>query len=174
MAFEPLKGPAARYLKVFEGDTRAKLHPFAAGSEAAKADIHVAAKADSSSLLPISDLQTELHPGTEEVGTESIEVRRLDDVLTPESLTGPIFIKIDVQGYELEALRGMPKLLAAAAAVYIEVSFVPLYTGQPLASAIIDHMHSAGFEITGVDNLTFSPAGTTVQADMLFTPRTAH
>ena len=171
LALEPLKGPGAQYRRVFDGDARVRLFPFAAGSEAAKADIHVAGQADSSSLLPISELQTELHPATKEVGLESIEVRRIDDEISAASIEGPLFIKIDVQGYELEALRGMPNLLKTAAAVYIEVSFLPLYTGQPLASEIIDFMHGSGFEIVGVDNLTTSPTGGSVQADMLFKPR---
>jgi FkbM family methyltransferase len=171
MAFEPLQGPGAKYRKLFEQDAKAKLLPYAAGPEEAKAEIHVAAKADSSSLLPISDLQTQLHPGTQEVGTESIEIRRPDDVLPVDDLAGPVFVKIDVQGFELEALKGMPRLLAKAAAVYIEVSFVPLYTGQPLASEIIDFMHGAGFEIVGVHNLAPSSKGESVQADMLFRPK---
>ena len=96
---------------------------------------------------------------------------RLDDILKPQTLPGPILVKLDVQGFELAALQGMPNLLEQALFVYTEVSFVELYEKQPLADEIIAWLADRGFSLSGVHNPTFMENGATVQADLLFTRR---
>ncbi len=167
-AFEPLAEPAAKYARLFEGDVHARLHAFAAGEASGEAEIHVSGRADSSSLLPISAMQNEIFPGTGEVGRRVIKVARIDDVLDAAALPTPIMIKLDVQGFELSALKGMPNLLQAARYVYCEVSFLPLYEGQPLAHEIVAWLADRGFRFAGVYNPTFADDGRTVQADVLF------
>ena len=39
------------------------------------------------------------------------------------------FINIDIQGYELEALKGMPNQLKIAEYIYLEVNFEEVYLG---------------------------------------------
>ena len=72
IAFEPLSGPAARFRKVFRGDSKVILHQAAIGTETGEAIIHVSAADDSSSLLAISEKQERLFPGTGEIRTETI------------------------------------------------------------------------------------------------------
>ena len=69
VSFEPLSGPAALWRAVFAGDARATLVEAAVGPEAGEAEIHVSARDDSSSLLPIAARQSALFPGTAEAGT---------------------------------------------------------------------------------------------------------
>jgi hypothetical protein len=56
------------------------------------------------------------------------------------------FIKIDVQGFESEVLKGAQHTLARAAGVHVELSFVPLYEGQSLFQDLWHHLSSLGFE----------------------------
>jgi len=65
----------------------------------------VSASDDSSSLLPISQVQERLFPGTREVRTETIRVGHLADYVSPEEIVPPALLKLDVQGFELGALR---------------------------------------------------------------------
>jgi hypothetical protein len=87
----------------------------------------------------------------------------------PCSLAGPVLLKIDVQGFELAVLRGAAGLLAVAQWIYVELSFVELYSGQPLAPAVIRFLDHHGFEMSGAFNMSEGPNGEAVQADFLFT-----
>jgi FkbM family methyltransferase len=167
-AFEPLSAMADTYDALFAGDRAATLHRVAAGETAGSAEINVSGRPDSSSLLPITAQQEAIFPGTAKASVETIRVERIDDILRDTKLPQPILVKLDVQGFELAALKGMPELLERAAHVYAEVSFVELYQGQPLAPEIIAWLAKRGFTVTGVHNLSFMANGATVQADMLF------
>jgi len=136
-AFEPLSVPAEVFRKVFAGDARVRLYQAAIGPQAGEAVIHVSAADDSSSLLPISGLQGRIFPGTGEAATEKIRVGRLSDFVSAEDIKAPAMLKLDVQGFELEALRGCEVLLGRFSLVYVECSFIPLYTGQALADEVI-------------------------------------
>lgn len=170
-AFEPLAEPAATYRALFPAGNGVTLHGVAAGSEPGEAAIHVSQRMDSSSLLPISDQQEDIFPGTREVCQRTIEVVRVDDVLAGADLPGPILVKLDIQGFELTALQGMPNLLKRADHVYTEVSFLPLYEGQALAHELTAFLTSAGFVFAGVHNVVGRSDGSAVQADLLFSRR---
>ena len=56
------------------------------------------------------------------------------------------FFKLDVQGAELEILEGAQELLREAlVALRVEVSFVPIYRGQPLFADIDQALHQHDF-----------------------------
>lgn len=95
-------------------------------------------------------------------------MRRLDDVIALEVIASPILLKLDVQGYELQALRGCETLLDAFAWVYCECSFVELYQGQALADEVIAWLRAHGLRLIGVYNMAFDHAARAVQADFLF------
>jgi len=168
VAFEPLSGPADRFRKVFQGDAQVTLHQAAIGPKAGQTTIHVSAADDSSSLLPISALQERLFPGTGEVRTETVTVGRLSDFVSAEEIVSPTLLKLDVQGFELEALRGCEDLLAGFAYVYAECSFVELYSGQALADEIIAWLRDRGFRLSGIYNLSYDRKGKAIQGDFLF------
>lgn len=168
IAFEPLAGPSSTFRKLFANDPRVTLIPAALGSLAGETDIHVARRADSSSLLPIGKLQSELFPGTDEQSISKITVMRLDDALDVSKLPKPVVLKIDVQGFELEVLKGAQRSLATIQSIYVELSFVPLYLNQPLAHEVIAWLADRKFALAGVFHLARGVDGRVVQADMLF------
>jgi hypothetical protein len=99
---------------------------------------------------------------------EAIKLGPLSEFVIPEEIVAPAMLKLDVQGYELEALRGCEDLLDRFAYVYVECSFVELYVGQALADEIIAWLMERGWYLKGIYNMTYDRKGSSIQADFLF------
>lgn len=168
VSFEPLSNPAAVFRRVFSGDDRVVLHEAAIGPTSLRQKMHVSARDDSSSLLPISSVQTAMFPGTGEVGTTEVRVAPLDEFVTAKELQPSAMLKLDVQGFEFDALRGCESLLDNFDWVYCECSFVEFYTGQKLAWEVVDWLSTRGFHLDGIFNPAYDVKGLCVQADFLF------
>jgi FkbM family methyltransferase len=171
-AFEPLSRPAEKYHHLFGEDSQTTLYRCAIGPQSSVSQMYVSGRDDSSSLLPITDEQVRFAAGTAMVGTEQVTVKRLDDVLGVADIISPAMLKLDVQGFELSALQGCGRLLDAMDFVYVEVSFVTLYSGQALADEIVQFLFTRGFSLAGVNNPAFDDDGRCIQADLLFRQRT--
>ncbi len=168
IAFEPLNAPASIFRRIFTADSHVVLYQTAIGPESTTRHMHVSARDDSSSLLPISSLQTAMFPGTEEVAVAEVRVAPLDEFVSPADLQPPAMLKLDVQGFEFDALRGCESLLGHFEWIYCECSFVELYSGQKMAWEIIDWLSAKGFYLAGMFNSTYDHRGQAVQADFLF------
>ena len=171
VSFEPLAGPAQRYREIFRKDNRTSLYQCAIGPNPGRQVIHVSRRDDSSSMLSIGARQRIIFPGTEEVRTEEVEVRRLEEVVSAENVRQPTLLKIDVQGYELAVLEGCSALIEYFSWVYVECSFIELYMGQSLVADVIRWLDRRRFELRGVYNLVYDQQGKSVQGDFLFGKR---
>lgn len=166
-AFEPQPGEAAVYRALFGADPLVALHELALGDQAGEADLHISRRRDSSSLLPIGELQSKLFPSTEEVGTHRVPVATMDSLVGHWRNAARILLKLDVQGFELGVLRGAKTALRQCAFVYAECSEIPLYTGQALYPEVAAFLAGKGFHPVRKLNEQFAD-GHLVQADHLF------
>ncbi len=76
------------------------------------------------------------------VGRMQVPTRRLDDI---EEIAELDFLKIDVQGAELDVFNSGRQKLSKAVVIQTEVSFVALYQGQPPLGAIDVTLRQMGF-----------------------------
>ena len=83
----------------------------ALGSTPSRRVLNVTAATDSSSLLSVA-AAARRRPALQVTATVEVDVLAGDDAL-PGPFEGPLLVKLDVQGAELDVLAGMPKLLAA-------------------------------------------------------------
>ncbi len=79
--------------------------------------------------------------------TESVTTRRLDDVLEE----GCDFLKMDIQGAELDVLKHAQKTLSGCLMIWLEVEFVPIYKGQPLFAEADTFLREHGFRFLCFD-----------------------
>lgn len=79
-----------------------------------------------------------------------IQTHRLDDLA---EASGADYLKLDVQGAELDVLCGAPRLLAQALVVHTEVEFVPLYLKQPLFADLDRTLREAGYGLFALDEI---------------------
>ena len=92
----------------------------------------------------------------------------LEAFLKAEEISSPAMLKLDVQGFEHEALIGCESILPNFDSVYCECSFVELYSGQKLAFEVIDWLSARDFCLMGVFNPAYDRHGRAIQADFLF------
>ena len=133
-----------------------------------KLSMHISKKTDSSSILPIGENQASIFPGTEESHIENITIAPLRKFIKYDDLISPVFVKIDVQGYELEVLKGCKEFLEYFNYIYVECSFIELYKGQAFFDEVYDFLSKYSFKLSGVYNVFYDNKGLAVQGDFLF------
>jgi len=98
----------------------------------------------------------------------SVDCVRIDTLLHKRALSQPDFIKLDLQGYELFALRGAQETLKDTKVVLLETEFVSLYKGQPLFHDIMKYLTEQGFQLFCFYDINHTPSGQIVYADAIF------
>jgi FkbM family methyltransferase len=169
VSFEPLAAAHADLVRAAASDPRWETRHTALGDTTGRQEIHVASNSDSSSLLPMADQHRASSPDIQMVGTETIEVSRLDDVAADvlgEARTP--FLKIDTQGFERAVLEGAETTVPRLVGLQLELSFVTLYEGGMLADEAISWAYDHGFVLVGLDQGFTDPGGAVLQADGVF------
>ena len=93
----------------------------------------------------------------------------LDELIANGDIPAPDFMKLDVQGFELEVLAGATKAIEGCRAMMLEVSFVPFTPTFPQAAEIIHWMKQRGFEWADVLGILRGPRDDMLwQMDALF------
>ena len=173
-AFEPIPEAANKACQLFRSDPMFLLPTapdgvgLALGESSGRSILHLSRRADSSSLLPITDLQSQLFPRTEEVGTIEIEVTRLSEVIDSASIKSPSLLKIDVQGSELAVLKGAESVLTCFDYVYVECSRRVLYEGQALEADVAAYLTSHAFTFVERFGEELDENGELFQSDCLW------
>ncbi len=164
-SFEPLARPRRKLKRVLK-DTRATVLPYAIGAASGRTEMHVMEDDDSSSVLAPSQRQRSRF-GTREAERTTVTMRTLDEIY-PETPPQPVLLKLDVQGFELEALKGAKRLLPEVATVLVEASFAPFYEGQPLFHDVHSWLTQRGFMLIGGHCEAVSDSGRWEQGDFIF------
>ena len=98
-----------------------------------------------------------------------LPMHTLDNLIEPALLEQPCFLKLDVQGYEIEVLKGAQTLLDKLDIVLLEVSILEYNKGAPLLAEIISFMDNAGFSTFDITELKRTPDEHILfQADIFF------
>lgn len=84
---------------------------------------------------------------------------------------GPDLLKLDVQGYELEVLRGAQTALESVEVVLAEVNLLDIHVGVPLWDDLSRWLRDRGFVVFDICGLTRRPLDDALwQADVIFVP----
>ena len=118
-----------------------------------------------------SSILDEAEPGNDGVGRR-VPATTIDTLVGELDLSPPHLLSLDVQGAELEVLRGCQQTLPHVALAVVEVSFFPFFRGGSEFAEIVEHMAKVGFVVYDVMNLAYRPLdGALAQADVVFVPR---
>lgn len=166
VAFEPLPSELAKFKNNFKGKENVQVVPKVISDASGAVTLHVTNRLDSSSLFRPSDVMGSAF-NVAVNDTVTVESTTLDEFFCGDAFTGPVLLKLDVQGAELKVLMGGRKFLKVVDFIYLEASYSELYVGQPLYSDLEAELRSEGFRLAGVYNQCLVD-GQPVQADFLF------
>lgn len=163
-AFEALTRRMAAYSGVH-------VYRTALGSSPGTATFHRNAFTKASSLLPISDMHRQAFGWTDAGTPIEVPVDTLDNALDLGGGNGGrVLLKLDVQGFELEVLRGAVRTLPAIDHVLVETSVGgPLYEREATFDDVYRFLADRGFRFTGIwDQMRDPRNDTPLQVDALF------
>jgi len=122
--------------------------------------------------VPFHEMETgsSVFPESSEKPREqrTMTTRRLDSVLEDRGAPPVDFLKLDVQGYELEVLKGAPVALGQAEVVLMEVSLLQVNAGAPPFEDFIAFMDRAGFRTFDICGQGRRRDGVLWQVDLMF------
>jgi len=146
ISFEPLPEAVAQFRKNLADRARVRIIPAALGAADGVLTFYPNAWSQSSSALPVTETVQKEYPFTHQLAPIEVPVVRLDMFLSKETLAPPVLLKLDLQGYEIEALKGTTGILPRLDYILLEVATHPMYEGQPVFSDVRRHLADAGFE----------------------------
>jgi FkbM family methyltransferase len=138
ICFEPVAGTFQILTRNFSGDSRVTLHHNALSDTRGVASINVFENSTLCSLTSYNPEANE-HYNTALPAVEETTCITLDDVEI-EADYDNLLVKIDVQGFEQEVIRGGKNLLAKAAVVLLECSFVDEYCDKEPSFAVCSEL----------------------------------
>ncbi len=160
--FEPLPHMRAR-LRALEANPRVTVHPCLLGAVADPA-VRLHARETASSVLP------EHHEDIPTIACAQTTVERVVAQDFPDD--PPDLLKLDVQGYELEVLKGGEAVLPHVRVILAEVTLLDIHKGAPLLSDLVAWLAARGFVAFDVAGLTRRPLdGALWTVDLVFVKR---
>lgn len=172
ISFEPLSSVHSIIEKESKKHSNWTVAPrCAVGSKNEEIEINISANSVSSTLLNMLDSHTEGAPESKIIGKEKVQVLPMDEIAEKYIGTSKnIFLKIDVQGFEQEVLKGAEKLLNKVKGIEMEISLIPLYENQNwLLPEILEFMNTKGFQLMSLaPAFTDNKTGKVLQCNGIF------
>ena len=146
------------------------LNRTALGAECGERDFHVSRFQEASSFL---ENGAELQKGVYGIDYSTAQTIRvaIDTVshyVAEHGVERVDLLKLDVQGFELEALKGAEPVLDRIDFIYCEAQFQELYRDAPLAPDIFAWLHARGFTLMRMAQFRADNEGRLMECDMLF------
>lgn len=157
VSFEPARESFERLSAEMAADSRWTGHRLALGSTDSALPLNLYPSTVFNSFREVNEFGRGIIPGEELniAGTESVEVKRLDEVV---EFDGPILLKSDTQGYDLEVLAGATALMDRIEVIVLELPARNIYEGAPTMLDMLTRMDDLGYEPLAIVPITRDPA----------------
>jgi FkbM family methyltransferase len=145
-SFEPQKN----YIKIQKKLINKKIsyYNFCLGEKNHTKILNITEKEDSSSLLKPNILNESIYKVTKKV---KVNIKTLDSILSKKKLNNSI-MKIDVQGYEYQVLKGSSKLLKKIKYIILEITSKNIYQNQLGKKHLLSFLKKKNFRLIKIYN----------------------
>jgi FkbM family methyltransferase len=155
-AFEPHPDSCRQLREIFDRSAHPALYtvlPVALSGTGGTRTLYVTNVPTGTSILPLKPeaLEWVNRSYTYPLQERQIQTRRLQDVLDEQKEANADLIKLDVQGAELEILRGLgPERLGKLTLAELEINLLEVYQGQAGPGEVIAFLDGHGLELVDV------------------------
>lgn len=168
-SFEPVPDCVESLRKNVSSLGNVIVYPLALGEDEGEVEFHVNTHSHSSSVLPLAQAHRDAFPEARETRVIQVQLSTLDRVFANVEFKSPVLLKLDVQGYEVQTLRGAVETLRRVDYVVLEASFKPMYEGELLFMDTVRIMEQQGFRFERPVGWLSEPGnGEILQMDALF------
>ncbi len=152
ISFEPLEEAFGELSARAASDWMWDCHRLALGNEVGLRRMHVSQNLVSSSFLSFDE---KFDNGTMEssyFNEETVKITRLDDLRSRIfDSRDRLFLKLDVQGFELSVLKGARESLQQVVAIECELSLAAIYEEQARLADVVCDLADEGFHVRAIE-----------------------
>lgn len=154
-AFEPCSRVFSQLAERASGEPRLRPHRLAVGAREGEVELNVTSNVNFTSVLAPSERGRSYYgEWMRTIDTERVRCVTLDTWATDAGIESVDFMKVDVQGAELDVLRGAERLLGrGVVGVYCEAQLRPEYEGAATLSEIDLFLRRFGLEMHQVHEI---------------------
>jgi len=128
------------------------IFPFALSHQKGDIEFNLTRDPEKSSTYESNDRLLKKFPNSQRY--ELTKKMKISSVSMDEILEDEVdFIKIDIQGGELNVLKGADATLEKTLGLELEIEFIDMYKSQPLFGDLCEHLSNKGFEFIDFLNL---------------------
>lgn len=148
-SFEPQK----EFLKIQKKIIKKNIYfySFCLGEKKQYKNLFITKRSDSSSLLEPHILKNDIYSVKQKI---KVKIEKLDNILKKKKLQNTL-MKIDVQGYEYQVLKGASKILDKINYIIIELSSNKIYKKQILKKKILKFLSKKNFFVIKIYNKSY-------------------
>lgn len=170
--FEPFAVPFEILRKKFEGCDPVKPFPIAISDKNGEKDLYLYTNDVTNSLYPtVPNVEKYVDPAViGNVGKAKVPTETIDDFCRRHAINKIDILKMDIQGGELDALKGSLEMLSKQliSLVYTETWFVNVYHHQPLFHQLYQFLDDHGYELFDFFNFVYTWEGQVKWCDAIF------
>lgn len=179
LSFEPMHKARSRLESVAVKNPPWKVFPIALGSKAEKKKLQIFNDDTFSSLYSVTAEGKKIFgPYVEAHAEEVVKIETLDRLFLASlnhEIQGPVLLKTDTQGHDLEVLQGGVEFLKKTSAVLTEAAVEVIYEGAPAFTEILQFLEHNEFEASGFYPISHrSESLTMIEFDAFYVKKTAN
>ena len=174
-AFEPFPQSFEKLRNLQKSYQNLVIHNCAISDSIGNKDLHVNSFAPTNSLYESNTINAYHDNLMKTNNIISVKTDTIDNYCKSNSIETIDILKMDIQGGELDALKGALQLLLKGGItyIYVEVEFIEMYKKQPLFLDIANYLKEFGFTLYNLYHPNIDSTGQLMWADALFVLNTS-